>query len=121
MRECLVLPRDARVLFLPQRPYLPLGTLREVLSYPDRPDRHDDGAYAEALEACRLPQLSDRLDENGNWAMALSPGRAAAACLRSRDAVRPDWLFLDEASSALDEATEAEIYRALKRHLPTPP
>jgi energy-coupling factor transporter ATP-binding protein EcfA2 len=51
------LPRDARVLFLPQRPYLPLGTLREVLSYPDQPDRHDDVAYAQALEACRLPHL----------------------------------------------------------------
>ena len=112
------LPRDARVLFLPQRPYLPLGALREVLSYPDRPDRHDDGAYAEALEACRLPQFSDRLDENGNWAMALSPGEQQRLAFARAMLFRPDWLFLDEASSALDEATEAEIYRALKRHLP---
>ena len=111
------LPADARMLFLPQRPYLPLGTLREVLSYPDQPDRHDDGTYAEALEACRLPQLSERIDENGNWAMALSPGEQQRLAFARALLFRPDWLFLDEASSALDEATEAEIYRALKRHL----
>ena len=112
------LPRDARVLFLPQRPYLPLGTLRDVLSYPDQPDRHDDGSYAQALAACRLPQLANRLDNNGNWAMVLSPGEQQRLAFARALLFRPDWLFLDEASSALDEATEAEIYRTLKRHLP---
>lgn len=111
------LSRDARVLFLPQRPYLPLGTLREVLSYPDQPDRHDNVAYAQALEACRLPHLSDRLHENGNWAMALSPGEQQRLAFARALLFQPDWLFLDEASSALDEATEAELYRLLKERL----
>jgi vitamin B12/bleomycin/antimicrobial peptide transport system ATP-binding/permease protein len=111
------LPSDARVLFLPQRPYLPLGTLREVLSYPDQPDRHDDVAYAQALETCRLPHLSDRLHENGNWAMALSPGEQQRLAFARALLFRPDWLFLDEASSALDEAMEAELYLLLKERL----
>jgi putative ATP-binding cassette transporter len=101
------LPREARVLFLPQRPYLPLGTLREVLGYPDPPDRHDYGTYSQALEACRLPHLSDKLDENGNWAMALSPGEQQRLAFARALLFGPNWLFLDEASSALDEATEA--------------
>jgi putative ATP-binding cassette transporter len=112
------LPRDARMLFLPQRPYLPLGTLREVLSYPDMPDRHDDRAFAETLAACSLPHLTERLDESGNWALVLSPGEQQRVAFARALLFRPDWLFLDEASSALDEATEAEVYRMLKQRLP---
>jgi putative ATP-binding cassette transporter len=62
---------------------------------------------AQALEACRLPHLSDKLDENGNWAMALSPGEQQRLAFARALLFRPNWLFLDEASSALDEATEA--------------
>jgi len=117
-RGRLRLPRDARVLFLPQRPYLPLGTLKDALTYPDHADAHGEDACVQALEACRLPHLAARLDETGNWAMTLSPGEQQRLAFARALLYRPDWLFLDEASSALDEATEREIYRTIKERLP---
>jgi vitamin B12/bleomycin/antimicrobial peptide transport system ATP-binding/permease protein len=117
-RGRITLPGDARVLFLPQRPYLPLGTLREALSYPEKPEMHAEQAFVEALTACRLPHLTGRLDESSNWTMALSPGEQQRVAFARALLYRPEWLFLDEASSALDEATEAELYRLLKERLP---
>lgn len=117
-RGTIRLPRDARTLFLPQRPYLPIGTLREALSYPDSPEAYGEAQMIEALTACQLGHLADRLDQSGNWSLALSPGEQqrlsfARACL-----VAPDWLFLDEATSALDEATETRLYGLLTQRLP---
>jgi vitamin B12/bleomycin/antimicrobial peptide transport system ATP-binding/permease protein len=117
-RGDITLPRNARMLFLPQRPYLPLGALREVLSYPDKPDTHDDRALVDALIACRLPHLTGRLDESANWALALSPGEQQRVAFARALLYRPDWLFLDEASTALDEPTEADLYRMLEQRLP---
>jgi putative ATP-binding cassette transporter len=110
------LPRDARTMFLPQRPYLPIGTLREVVLYPE--GTGDDAAVREALAAVGLEALAERLDQTAHWANCLSLGeqqRIAAARLLLH---RPDWLFLDEATSALDEETEARIYALLVERLP---
>jgi putative ATP-binding cassette transporter len=112
------LPAHAKILFLPQKPYLPIGTLAEALAYPETPDRYDPAQYREALEACRLPHLVDRLDEQGNWSMILSPGEQQRLAFARALLYRPDWLFLDEASSALDEATETAIYRLIRERLP---
>ncbi len=112
------LPSGARILFLPQKPYLPIGTLAEALAYPDTPDTHSEADYRAALEACRLPHLVDRLEEQGNWSMILSPGEQQRLAFARALLYRPDWLFLDEASSALDEATEAQVYRLLREGLP---
>lgn len=117
-RGRITLPRDARVLFLPQRPYLPLGTLREALSYPDSPDEHSKEKIMDALGACRLSHLERQIDESGNWSLSLSPGEQQRVAFARALLYRPDWLFLDEASSALDEATETEVYRTLKERLP---
>jgi putative ATP-binding cassette transporter len=113
------LPAGARILFLPQKPYLPIGTLAEALAYPETPDRYTPAQYREALEACRLPHLVDRLDEHGNWSMILSPGEQQRLAFARALLYRPDWLFLDEASSALDEATETYVYRLLRERLPS--
>ena len=118
-RGRISLPEGARVLFLPQRPYLPLGSLREVLCYPGALDLATDAAVAEVLALCRLPHLGERLDEAGNWAMALSPGEQQRIAFARALLYRPDWLFLDEATSALDAATEADLYQLLKERLPT--
>lgn len=112
------LPAGARILFLPQKPYLPIGTLAEALAYPDTPDTHAEADYRAALEACLLPHLVDRLDEQANWSLVLSPGEQQRLAFARALLYRPDWLFLDEASSALDEATEAKIYRLIREHLP---
>ena len=109
--------QDARVLFLPQRPYLPIGTLREVVSYPMSGSGVDDVTLREALEAVELTQLAGRLDEAGHWALQLSPGEQQRIAFARALIQKPDWLFLDEATSAVDEATEAHLYRLVRERL----
>jgi putative ATP-binding cassette transporter len=111
-------PRDGRVLFLPQKPYLPIGTLREVLSYPEAPDHYTDEVCREVLEACRLGHLVPRLDDSGNWSLVLSGGEQQRLAFARALLYRPTWLFLDEASSALDEPTERRMYELLAERLP---
>jgi vitamin B12/bleomycin/antimicrobial peptide transport system ATP-binding/permease protein len=111
-------PPDARILFLPQKPYLPIGTLKDALCYPDPPDRFSEPTCRDALETCGLWHLSARLDEVANWSMALSGGEQQRLGFARALLLRPDWLFLDEATSALDEAAERNMYELLRRHLP---
>ena len=112
------LPKDARVLFLPQKPYLPIGTLREVLSYPETPEHYTDEACREVLEACTLGHLVPRLAESTNWSLVLSGGEQQRVAFARALLYRPNWLFLDEASSALDEPTERRMYELLAQRLP---
>ncbi|MGE5858122.1 MAG: ATP-binding cassette domain-containing protein, partial [Solirubrobacterales bacterium] len=112
------LPRDGRVLFLPQKPYLPIGTLREVVSYPTPPAGLDDAALREALHAVGLPELAGRLDESAHWALSLSPGEQQRIAFARALVQKPEWLFLDEATSALDEETESRLYALLRERLP---
>jgi vitamin B12/bleomycin/antimicrobial peptide transport system ATP-binding/permease protein len=108
-------PSNTRVLFLPQKPYLPIGTLREVVSYPMPAGGVDDTNLREALEAVGLPELASKLDETGHWGLQLSPGEQQRIAFARALVQKPDWLFLDEATSAVDEATEARLY-CLVRH-----
>jgi putative ATP-binding cassette transporter len=108
---------DARFLFLPQKPYLPLGALRAVVSYPMPAAGVDDRMLRGALEAVGLPELAGRLDETEHWALKLSPGEQQRIAFARALVQRPDWLFLDEATSALDEATEARLYRLVRERL----
>ena len=112
------LPRDGRVLFLPQKPYLPIGTLREVVSYPTPPGGIDDTTLREALEAVGLPALTGRLGEHAHWALALSPGEQQRIAFARALVQKPAWLFLDEATSALDEESEVRLYTLLRARLP---
>jgi putative ATP-binding cassette transporter len=113
------LPREARVLFLPQKPYLPIGTLREVVSYPMPPDGLDDATLRSALEAVGLGALTPRLDESAHWALALSPGEQQRIAFARALVQKPDWLFLDEATSAVDEESETQLYSLVRDRLPT--
>ena len=108
----------ARVLFLPQRPYLPIGTLRSVVSYPMPAAGVDDATLREALEAVDLAGLAGRLDEAGHWALQLSPGEQQRIAFARALVQKPDWLFLDEATAAVDEVTEARLYRLVRDRLP---
>ena len=112
------LPREARVLFLPQKPYLPIGTLREVVSYPMPPHGLDDATLRSALEAVGLGALTPRLDESAHWALALSPGEQQRIAFARALVQKPDWLFLDEATSAVDEESETQLYSLVRDHLP---
>jgi putative ATP-binding cassette transporter len=108
---------DARILFLPQRPYLPIGVLRDVVSYPMPAGGVDDAALREMLEAVGLIELGVHLDEPAHWALRLSPGEQQRIAFARALVQKPEWLFLDEATSAVDEATEARLYRLLRERL----
>lgn len=107
-----------RSLFLPQKPYLPIGTLREALSYPLAGDAYADEAYREALEGCRLGHLVTRFDEPNHWQRLLSPGEQQRLSFARALLYKPQWLFLDEATSAMDEEDEAALYQGLIDTLP---
>ena len=109
-------PAKARVLFLPQKPYLPLGSLRTVLSYPQAPG--PDAELLEVLSLCDLDHLKARLNDEENWALHLSPGEQQRLAFARALLFRPDWLILDEATSALDEAAEGRLYRMVRERLP---
>jgi putative ATP-binding cassette transporter len=108
----------ARYLFLPQKPYLPIGSLREVLSYPQAGDIYPNERYAQVLETCRLPHLISRLDESNHWQRMLSPGEQQRLAFARALLYAPLWLYLDEATSAMDEEDEATLYQALLDQLP---
>ena len=112
------IPAGARVMFLPQRPYLPVGTLREILTYPRGPDGVSDDRLREILRLCHLPDLAARLDESRHWALTLSPGEQQRVAFARVFLQKPDWLFVDEATAQLDEATERELYSRVAHELP---
>jgi putative ATP-binding cassette transporter len=116
-RGAVQMPAAARPLFLPQKPYMPVGTLRQALLYP-HDGGADDATLRATLEAVRLPGLADRLDETANWAGVLSPGEQQRLAVARALLARPDFLFLDEATAAMDEPNEAHIYELLARSLP---
>ena len=101
------------VMFIPQQPYFPEGRLRDALAYPSRAENYSDAQLAEALELAGLPALQARLDDFEAWQSLLSGGerqRLAAARVLLK---QPAWVIADEASSALDNASEARVYGAL--------
>jgi putative ATP-binding cassette transporter len=112
------IPANARILFLPQKPYLPLGTLKSVLCYPESAEAVSDASVLEILDACMLGHLKERLHESTNWSLALSGGEQQRVGFARILTNKPDWVFLDEATSSLDEQTERRLYELLRERLP---
>ena len=111
-------PADASVLFLPQRPYLPLGTLRRAVCYPRDAAAFSDAAIQAALTDAGLAPLAARLDQEEAWDRHLSGGEQQRLALARALLLKPDWLFLDEATASLDPAAEARFYTLLRERLP---
>ena len=107
-----------KALFLPQRSYIPLGTLRHALSYPAAPDVYPDDAVRAALADVGLGALARALDAEENWAQRLSGGEQQRLAVARALLLKPDWLFLDEATASLDPEGEGEIYTLLRERLP---
>lgn len=107
-----------RALTLSQKPYLPLGSLREALWYPNPPQREEDAALSLAMQQVGLHHLNDQLDEERDWSQTLSVGELQRCAFVRALLARPTVLFLDESSSALDSANEARCYQMLKQTLP---
>jgi len=101
-------PRGAMA-FLPQRPYLPLGTLRNAMTYPDQPDAFSDADVRQALERCDLGNLVGKLDEAERWDKELSLGEQERLAFARLLLHRPGWVFLDEATAALDEESQRHV------------
>ncbi len=113
----LSLQKNSRLLFLPQKPYLPLGSLRRALYYPGTAAGSDEALQA-VLVKVGLDKFVTRLDEVDDWSRILSLGEQQRLAFARVLLQKPDWVFLDEATSALDEPREAEVYELLKKELP---
>ena len=110
------LPKTEELMFIPQKPYLPLGTLREALLYPGNKPLSDEELYY-LLDLCQIGYLRDKLDVNADWSHVLSVGEQQRLAFVRAHIQQPKWLFLDEATSALDEDTEATMYALLAERL----
>jgi putative ATP-binding cassette transporter len=114
----VLLPKNARLMMLPQRPYFPLGTLAAAVAYPAESVAFDRERIADAVSAVGLPALAQRLDEEGHWNRTLSLGEQQRLGIARAILQAPDFLFLDEATASLDEQSEAALYRLLQERLP---
>ena len=110
------LPERNQLMFIPQKPYIPLGTLREALLYPGSKPVSDDELRL-LLARCQIGYLQDKLDLTADWSHVLSVGEQQRLAFVRAHIQQPIWLFLDEATSALDEETEAKMYSLLAEFL----
>ena len=115
-RGKVTMPAFEHVMFIPQRPYLPLGTLRDSVLYPGTKHLTDE-ALRELMEQCRIGYLADRLDQEADWSHVFSVGEQQRLAFVRALIYEPTWLFMDESTSALDEDTEAAMFRLLAARL----
>jgi putative ATP-binding cassette transporter len=108
----------ANSFFLPQRPYIPLGSLRHVITYPHAVDAYSHEEIVQALIDAGLPKLCERVADDDNWPMRLSGGEQQRVALARALLAKPDWIFLDEATASLDPDAEEDLYRILRERLP---
>jgi len=109
---------DNATMFLSQLPYVPLGSLRGVVCYPNSPDDISDRELHDVLTKVALAPLIDRLEEEPDWAKVLSPGEQQRVAFARILLTKPKAVFLDEATSALDEGLEFALYQLLRTELP---
>jgi putative ATP-binding cassette transporter len=111
-------PQQWKLLFLPQKSYLPIGTLRAAVAYPASENTYTDLAIKHYFDLCKLSHMKKFLEHSDNWSQRLSPGEQQRLAFVRALLTRPDALFLDEASSALDTETEELVYQLILQELP---
>lgn len=114
----VVFPKNEKVMYLPQQPYMPVGSLEEAVLFPDHHKPELRQRIEEVMKLCRLESFIPRLNEIMPWSEQLSPGEQQRIAFARVLLHRPDWVFLDESTSMLDKDNEAVMYQLLKDHLP---
>ncbi|NLP36568.1 MAG: ABC transporter ATP-binding protein/permease [Firmicutes bacterium] len=109
----VIVPKDKKVIVLPQRPYLPIGTLAEVISYPEPPEKYSREEMEQVLRDVDLGQFVDRLDEEAHWYRVFSGGEQQRVGIARAMLYKPDYLFFDEATASMDEPSEEVLYKIL--------
>lgn len=113
-----IFPEDKTVMYVPQRPYMPIGTLMEAILFPERDNPALEAQVSKVLKQCHLEHLVPRLGESAAWSDQLSPGEQQRVAFSRVLLHKPDWVFLDESTSMLDHANEELMYSLIKSELP---
>ena len=113
----VMIPKNAKVMMLPQRPYFPIAPLAAAVAYPAEPGTFDSAKVVELIAAVGLPALATRIEEEAHWNRMLSLGEQQRLGIARAILHAPDYLFLDEATASLDEAAEAALYQLLEQRL----
>ncbi len=114
----IIIPEQASLMMLPQKPYFPIGSLHAAIVYPAEAEKFSADRIREVLAQIGLPQLASRLEEEAHWNRMLSLGEQQRLGLARALLHAPDYLFLDEATASLDEPSEAVLYHLLMQKLP---
>lgn len=114
----IVKPASNQIMYLPQRPYMPIGTLAEAILFPDQIHPELEEQLADVLKAVRLEPLAKRLYETASWSEQLSPGEQQRIAFARVLLHKPEWVFMDESTSMVDLATETHLYNLMKTKLP---
>jgi putative ATP-binding cassette transporter len=114
----IAIPSNATLMMLPQRPYFPVGSLQAAVVYPSEAAAFSSDRVRDVLISVGLPQLASRLEEEAHWNRMLSLGEQQRLGLARALLHAPQYLFLDEATASLDEASEARLYHLLEEKLP---
>lgn len=114
----IIIPQNQRIMYLPQKPYMPIGTLAEAILFPDHSQTHLNEQLEKVLQACHLENFIPRLHETASWSEQLSPGEQQRIAFARVLVHKPDWVFLDESTSMLDLANEKYLYQLIKSELP---
>ena len=111
-------PEEQDMMFLPQQPYMPIGTLADAIIFPEKSNPEIRTKLKAILKSCHLDKLFPRLHETARWSEQLSPGEQQRIAFARILLQKPDWVFMDESTSMLDVASEKSLYEMLKTQLP---
>lgn len=114
----VMLPEDKVIMYIPQRPYMPIGTLMDAILFPDKDNPVLEREVEKILKLCHLEHLISHLHETAVWTDQLSPGEQQRIAFARVLLHKPDWIFLDESTSSLDQANEELMYQLIKKEVP---
>ena len=113
----IVLPKGKRIIVLPQKPYFPIGTLADAITYPEPAGTYSREDMVKALQLVGMADYAARLDEEGHWNMMCSGGEQQRLAIARALLYKPDYMFFDEATASMDEPSEMELYTMLNEEM----